>query len=888
MSAAASASHAVSINATDWVIPFESNQGQLDAEVAFAARTFGGTLFVTKDGKLVHTLPAKRSGRNELQSTKRGAAAIEQSGWSIVETLDGAAILKSKGGQTATARVSRFVGNDASKWQRDGTTFQTIHVGEAWPGVMVDLTAHGNNVEKLFTVSPHADPKAIRVKVSGAEKLRVDSDGSLVMKTGNGDVAFTRPVAYQAVQGRRREVAVSYQLQLHNGYSFTLGEYDPDQPLVIDPLLQSTYLAGSGGDNGEAIAVDAAGNVYIAGSSTSANFPGVAGGAQPAYTASGDAFVAKLSGDLKTIIQATYLGGSSGEVAHAIVLDASGNVYVTGETSSANFPGVVGGAQPAYGGVMDVFVTKLSGDLKTLLQSTYLGGGDDDRASTIGIDSGGSVFVAGYTALVTGFTYKFPNIAGGAISSFATNTSQAGFVAKLSSDLKTLNQATLLGGSFDHASISALGIGATGNVYVTGVTYATDFPGAAGGAKPSAGAPSYSGYVTAFGNDLKTLQQSTYLSGDGYTLSKALVVESGGTVYVAGSTNAPDFPAVAGGAQATSNGGSSVYNAFVTRLNGDLKSFVQSTLFGGSSDQAAYALTLDSGGHVFIAGRTTSIDLPASAGGALNSPSSSLGASSHAGFAARFSGDLKTLVQSTYVELGNYQSTKAIAVDPSGNVFVGGGVDASLRGTTGGAQATRPAGNLGAAFVAKFTPNLTALVDGACGGANGGSFVVAPATNLCVAGNATSVTQTATQWTWACSGISGGTSATCNANVQCSMDLDGNGSVNATSDGLMLPRILQGASGVGITNGALGLPILTRTTGAAISSYMQPAITAKLLDVDGNGAVEVADGLMILRMLQGVTGDAVIANSGATGVPTRITGAAVRGYFATTCNVVLP
>jgi len=168
-----------------------------------------------------------------------------------------------------------------------------------------------------------------------------------------------------------------------------------------------------------------------------------------------------------------------------LTLDVSGNVYVTGETSSSNFAGVAGGAQPAYGGVMDVFVAKLSADLKTLLQATYLGGGDDDRPSSIGIDSSGNVFVTGYTTLVSSYTYRFPGIAGGATSSFATNTNQAGFVAKLSDDLKTLYQSTLLAGSYDSASIAALGLGPTGNVYVTGVTYATDFPAAAGGAKPT-------------------------------------------------------------------------------------------------------------------------------------------------------------------------------------------------------------------------------------------------------------------------------------------------------------------------------------------------------------------------------------------------------------------
>jgi len=553
-------------------------------------------------------------------------------------------------------------------------------------------------MEKVFTVHPGGAVARVRVRVAGAHALTVDAEGALVAGTGLGAVTFTAPVAYQERDGVRRPVAVAYR---HQGfeYGFSVGTYDPDLPLVIDPLLQSTYLGGSGDDVTTALAIHpTTGDVYVAGFTDSSPFPGTAGGAQPAIGGGTDAFVARFPSTLTSLTQATYLGGSGSDVARSLAIHpTTGDVYVAGSTTSSPFPGTAGGAQPAIGGGTDAFVARLPSTLTSLTQATYLGGSGFDEPFALAIHpTTGDVYVAGRTT-----SSPFPGTAGGAQP--AIGGGEDAFVARFPSTLTSLTQATYLGGSGDYEAVALAIHSTTGNVYVAGFTTSSPFPGTAGGAQPAFGGGS-DAFVARLPSTLTSLTQATYLGGSGIDSATALAIHpTTGDVYVAGRADSSPFPGTAGGAQPAFGG---VSDAFVARLPSTLTSLTQATYLGGSSTDLALARAIHpTTGDVYVAGRTTSSPFPGTAGGVQPAIGGGFDA-----FVARFPSTLTSLTQATYLGGSSTDEARALAIHPTtGNVYVAGGTLSSpFPGTAGGAQ---PAFGGGVdAFVARLTFGL-ALVD---------------------------------------------------------------------------------------------------------------------------------------------------------------------------------
>jgi uncharacterized repeat protein (TIGR01451 family) len=670
-------------------VPFIANQGQLDARVAFYAPTFAGTAFVTTQGDLVYSLPGRTVDASaEPGSTRRASTGP---GWSLTETFRGGTV-RPTGRDRSTPGVSSFIGNDPARWRREIPMYERLSLGDVWPGVAVSLRASGRSIEKIFTVAPGVSIDRIRVRVGGARGLRVDANGALVARTGLGDVTFTAPVAYQERDGVRHPIPVTYRVTGRE-YGFRVGTYDADLPLVIDPLLQVTYLGSSGFDHPYSVAIHpATGEVYVAGFAGGIDFPGTAGGAQeaPAGGSSeggGDAFVARLSSDLTVLVQATYVGGSGGDFARGLTIHpTTGDVYVVGNTTSIDFPGTAGGAQAGIGGgglVDHAFVARLNSDLTALVQATYLGGSGSDHARSVAIHPAtGEVYVAGSTT-----SSNFPGTAGGAQAAFDGGFSDA-FVARLNISLTALTQATYLGGSDgDHAVAIAIHP-TTGDVYVAGSTTSADFPGTAGGAQSSFGGGNDDGFVARLSSSLTVLIQATYLGGDG-PFDRALAVTihpATGDVYVAGSTTSANFPGTAGGAQPSA---ADPQDAFVARLSSSLTALTQATYLGGDDLDIATSLAIHATtGEVYVAGYTSSPDFPGTAGGAQAALDGAMNA-----FIARLSSSLTRLTQATY--LGGHHQAHALAIHPTaGDVYVTG---------------VRGSGN--DTFVARLTASLQ-LVDG--------------------------------------------------------------------------------------------------------------------------------------------------------------------------------
>jgi len=471
-------------------------------------------------------------------------------------------------------------------------------------------------------------------------------------------------------------------------YGFALGAHDRRHAVVIDPLLQATFAGGGGGDIANAIATDAAGAVYVAGSTASFNFPGTAGGAQPNAAGGGDAFVAKLDRDLASFVRVTYLGGSNADVAQALALDAAGNVYVTGSTNSLDFPRTAGGAQAGPGGNGDAFVARLSGDLATLSQATYVGGSASDQGFALAVSATNGIYVAGATSSV-----NFPAVTGGAQATRAGNTDA--FVVRLSADLTSFAQATYLGGT-NNDTAYALAAAPSGAVYVAGSTGSATFPATAGGAQPAPGGGG-DAFVAQFDTTLATLVRATYVGGVAADAAYSLALDADGAVFVAGETASANFPATAGGAQPVRGGG---VDAFVATLDATLATLRQATFVGGLSDDVANALAIDATGNVYVAGNTASTAFPATAGGAQAAPGGG-----GDGFVARLPRTLASLPQATYVGGSELDQVLALAVTSRGRVYAAGGTASlNLPAVAGGAQPS--AGGGGDAFVAAMTASL--------------------------------------------------------------------------------------------------------------------------------------------------------------------------------------
>ena len=426
-----------------------------------------------------------------------------------------------------------------------------------------------------------------------------------------------------------------------------------------EELVWGTYLGGSNIDGAACIAVDGDGNIYVAGATSSADFPTTSGAFDTTYSGD-DAFVSKFSPS-GALLWSTYLGGDIGEWASAITSDGDGNIYVAGATGSADFPTTPGAFDTTYnGGVSpgdgDAFVSKFSPD-GALLWSTYLGGSEGDGVHTIAEDGEGNVYVAGITS-----SSDFPTPVG-------YDTSYNGwlwdaFISRFSAS-GTLLWSTYLGGDSGE-SASAITSDGDGNIYVAGATGSADFPTTPGAYDESYNGPDSPSNIEgdAFVSKFTTggmLVWSTYLGGSDDDGARVIAAAEGGSVYVGGSTSSLDFPFTlatdeSGGflAKFTANGallwsrppgaaprcvtaadGGSVYlagsagpgfpttpyaydtsfngghwDAFVSRFNTD-GDRVWSTFLGGSDGDVAHEIAVDEGGDVYVVGSTWSNDFPA-------------------------------------------------------------------------------------------------------------------------------------------------------------------------------------------------------------------------------------------------------------------------------------
>lgn len=628
-------------------LSFEANGGQTNPKVKFLSRGKGYTLFLTGDGS---ALSLRRGASNGVVQT-RLLGANRRAVASGADRLPGTS--------------NYFIGNDPAKWRTGIASYGKVKYEGVYPGVDLVYYGNQGKLEYDFVVAPKGDPTRIAMEMGGRLGIDERGDLMVATNAGNvvfqKPVAYQRtrtgrqqPVDAEYVLAgenrvsfrvgtfdRMRPLIIDPILQ----YSTYLGGSGDDNRLgmAVDgagnvyltgwtastdfpsvnseqagnagsndafvtkinaagtSIVYSTYLGGSGSDQGFDLAIDTGGNAYVAGITQSSNFPTV-NAIQSALNGPRDAFVAKLNPAGNGLLYSTYLGGSSFDEGLAIAIDSSGSAYVVGDTSSNDFP-VVNPIQGMLLGGRNGFVSKLNPAGSALVYSTYLGGNGLEQVQSVAVDGSSNAYVTGITS-----STNFPTV--NPIQPTMMGVDDA-FITKFNAAGSALVYSTYLGGTGDDLG-AGIAVDSAGNAYVSGYTASVDFP------TKHAIQPSYGGNGDAFVTKVNAagtaLVYSTYLGGSGQETRigypKAIAVDKFGSAYVAGSTYSTDFPTV-NPTQAANAGGS---DAFVAKLNAAGSALIYSSYLGGSGnedfDGNSTNLGIDAVGNIYVYGSTTSTDFP--------------------------------------------------------------------------------------------------------------------------------------------------------------------------------------------------------------------------------------------------------------------------------------
>ena len=706
---------------------FEANKGQSDPRVKFLAHAPSYTLFLT-DQEAVLSLPGESPAASTLATdpvpltrTRLREEALRRTKPLHAVRLRFVGAGKPTviaGSDPLPGKTNYFIGNDPKQWHANVPNYSAVEYLGLYPGV--DAVFHGDNhkLEFDFNIAPGSDPHAIALEVDGARRIRLNREGDVLLRMdATRDMVMGKPHIYQQASNGRSEIAGHYVLAAHSRIAFALGPYDHAQPLVIDPTVDyATYLGGTGTDRAEGIAVDSSGDAYIAGDTTSTNFPTTTNSYQPTCVdcqggvSYGEGFVSKLSPDGSTLLYSTYLSGAS---ISGIAVDSSGSAYVAGGVGAivedgSGLPGlpVVNAFQATnHGSIENAFVTKLSPDGASLVYSTYLGGDYSDFASAIAVDSSGSAYVTGMTDSY-GFPTENPIQASCDACGYTTdNLFGDAFVTKFSADGSSLVYSTYLGGSAEDWGM-AIAVDSTGSAYVTGLTQSADFPTAnpfqAANASILLSTTGANAFVAKLNPSGSALVYSTYLGGAAEDYGAGIAVDSNGSAYVTGFAQSHNFPTL-NPYQATMLGDN---DAFVTKFNADGSSLVYSTYLGGQSASQGSSIVVDSFGNAYVTGSTTSNYFPIIDATQSNCTSCS---SYTSAFLSQLNATGSALLFSTYLGGSNTNTPFGLALDSSGNAFVAGLTKSTDFPTVAPLQATNQ-GSGGNAFVAKYSfPPVTAL-----------------------------------------------------------------------------------------------------------------------------------------------------------------------------------
>ena len=713
---------------------FIENVGQFDPRARFQVRGAGETLWLAEDAiwiTVVEEEEEKSGSGGEWEPLSQSHPRSPAHGVNIRLTFPGAnPHPRLEPFDRLDTTVSYFTGNDPAGWRADVPVWSGVRYVDLYPGVDLEMSSQTGrwkwrltlqspiaSDETGWTVSPVLQIDGVRDATADNDRLHLNTVvGQFDLPSldfNHGALGKPMTVTVQTFAASNSTMAAALATPSSAAPSLRVPDDDPGD------LLYGTFLGGSSDDLGYAIAVDAAGDAYTTGQTSSSDFP-TTPGAFDIEMDGGDAFVAKLNAEGTALVYATFLGGSNGDTSFGLVVDQSGAAYVAGRTSSLDFPVTTGAFDTSHNGDDDAFVAKLTSDGADLVYATFLGANKIDFARGLALANSGNVFVTGTTV-----SPSFPTTPG----AFDTTCGSDGncnfngslgrsdaFVVKLDADGSDLLYATFLGGH-DSDGGSAVATDDTDSAYVTGNTASSDFPVTPGAydVTYNGSAPFFSGdaFVVKLNDAGSDLVYSTFLGSPGGEGGRALAVNENGDAVVTGLTDSPGFPATPGAYDTSYNGGPLEFccDAFVARLTANGAGLTFSTFLGGIGWDEGNAIALDAVGNVTVAGGTGSPNFPTTP----NAFDTTFNGVFYGddywyqdAFVSRLDASGSNLVYSTYLGVARGYG---VAMDQAGQVFVTG--DAYVLDeaygpefpTTPGAFDTTYNGGFNDAFVAKLNLN---------------------------------------------------------------------------------------------------------------------------------------------------------------------------------------
>ena len=323
-------------------LSFESNKGQIDESVKFVSHGSGYDLFLTATEAVLKVQKPPAQQTDKSKATTAADANVREGTVLRLKMLGANTTPETAGQEELPGRIHYFNGNDPAKWRRNIPTYRKAYFKDVYPGIDVVYYGNQQELEYDFVVTAGANPKLIKFAVAGADQIRLDKAGRLLLSLKHGDVTLNKPVIYQLDEnGSRNEVKGAYVIK-GNEVRFKLDRFDSNKPLIIDPVLSySTLLGSNNNDQAFGVSVDSQGNAYVTGTTDGTTFPTTAGSFKSTSTRSG-AFVTKLNAAGTALVYSTYISGEGTTNATSIAVDPSGNAHITGTTSARDFPIVNG------------------------------------------------------------------------------------------------------------------------------------------------------------------------------------------------------------------------------------------------------------------------------------------------------------------------------------------------------------------------------------------------------------------------------------------------------------------------------------------------------------------------------------------------------------------